>query len=32
VKASVAVPAEGSPTVDVSLSDVDKPVEITPPQ
>jgi lipoprotein LprG len=32
VKASVAVPAEGSPTVDVSLSDVDKPVEITAPQ
>jgi lipoprotein LprG len=32
VKASVAVPADGSPTVDVSLSDVDKPVEITPPQ
>jgi lipoprotein LprG len=32
VKASVAVPAEGSPTVDVSLSDVDKPVEITAPR
>jgi lipoprotein LprG len=32
VKASVAVPAEGSPTVDVSLSDVDKPVEITAPK
>ncbi|MGH3762250.1 LppX_LprAFG lipoprotein [Actinophytocola sp.] len=32
VKASVAVPAEGSPTVDVTLSDVDKPVEITAPQ
>jgi lipoprotein LprG len=32
VKASVAVPAEGSPTVDVTLSDVDKPVEITAPK
>jgi lipoprotein LprG len=32
VKASVAVPAEGSPSVDVTLSDVDKPVEITAPQ
>ncbi len=32
VKASVAVPADGSPTVDVSLSDVDKPVEITAPK
>ena len=32
VKASVAVPANGSPTVDVKLSDVDKPVEITAPQ
>jgi lipoprotein LprG len=32
VKASVAVPAEGSPSVDVTLSDVDKPVEITAPR
>jgi lipoprotein LprG len=32
VKASVAVPANGSPTVDVKLSDVDKPVEITAPR
>jgi lipoprotein LprG len=32
VKASVAVPADGSPTVDVTLSDVDKPIEITAPQ
>jgi lipoprotein LprG len=32
VKASVAVPADGSPTVDVTLSDVDKPVEITAPK
>ncbi|HEY0453956.1 LppX_LprAFG lipoprotein [Actinophytocola sp.] len=31
VKASVAVPADGSPTVDVTLSDVDKPVKITAP-
>lgn len=31
VKASVAVPADGDPTVDVTLSDVDKPVEITAP-
>jgi lipoprotein LprG len=32
VKATVAVPAEGSPTVDVTLSDVGKQVDITPPQ
>lgn len=32
VKASVAVPADGSPTVDVTLSDVDKPIEITAPR
>jgi lipoprotein LprG len=32
VKASVAVPADGSPTVDVTLSDVDKPIEITAPK
>lgn len=32
VKASVAVPVEGTPTVDVTLSDVDKPVDITAPQ
>ncbi|OLF08890.1 LppX_LprAFG lipoprotein [Actinophytocola xanthii] len=32
VKASVAVPAEGSPTVDVTLSEVGKQVDITPPQ
>ena len=32
VKASVGVPADGSPTVDVTLSDVDKPVEITAPK
>jgi lipoprotein LprG len=32
VKASVAVPVDGSPTVDVTLSDVDKPVDITAPQ
>ncbi|HEX2131170.1 MAG TPA: LppX_LprAFG lipoprotein [Actinophytocola sp.] len=31
VKASVAVPAEGDPTVDVTLSDVGKQVDITPP-
>ncbi len=31
VKASVGVPVDGSPTVDVTLSDVDKPVEIKPP-
>jgi lipoprotein LprG len=31
VKASVGVPAEGSPTVDVTLSDVDKPVDIKAP-
>ncbi|MPZ83987.1 MAG: LppX_LprAFG lipoprotein [Actinophytocola sp.] len=31
VKASVAVPVDGDPTVDVTLSDVDKPVEITAP-
>ena len=32
VKASVAVAAEGDPSVDVTLSDVDKPVEITAPK
>jgi lipoprotein LprG len=32
VKASVKVPAEGDPTVDVTLSDVGKPVSITAPQ
>ena len=32
VKASVVVPVEGSPSVDVTLSDVDKPVDITAPQ
>jgi lipoprotein LprG len=32
VKASVKVPAEGDPTVDVTLSDVNKPVTITAPQ
>lgn len=32
VKASVTVPVEGSPTVDVTLSNVDKPVDITAPQ
>jgi len=31
VKASVAVPADGDPTVDVTLSDVGKQVDITPP-
>lgn len=31
VKARVAVPAEGDPTVDVTLSDVGKQVDITPP-
>lgn len=31
VKATVVLPDEGSPSVDVTLSDVDKPVEITPP-
>jgi lipoprotein LprG len=31
VKASVAVPAEGDPTVDVTLSNIDQPVEITAP-
>lgn len=32
VKASVAVPADGNPTVDVTLSNVDKPVKITAPK
>lgn len=31
VKARVGVPAEGDPTVDVTLSDVGKQVDITPP-
>jgi lipoprotein LprG len=31
VKASVAVPADGNPTVDVTLSDIGKQVDITPP-
>ncbi|OLF10862.1 hypothetical protein BLA60_12505 [Actinophytocola xinjiangensis] len=31
VKASVAVPADGDPSVDVTLSDVGKQVDITPP-
>jgi lipoprotein LprG len=31
VKASVAVQAEGDPTVDVTLSNIDEPVEITAP-
>ena len=31
MKASVAVPADGDPTVDVTLSDVGKQVDITPP-
>ncbi|GAB3446938.1 LppX_LprAFG lipoprotein [Actinophytocola sediminis] len=31
VKASVAVPADGDPTVDVTLTDVGKQVDITPP-
>lgn len=32
VKASVQVPADGNPTVDVTLSDIDKQVSITAPQ
>lgn len=32
VKASVKVPGDGDPTVDVTLSDIDKQVEITAPQ
>lgn len=32
VKASVRVPGEGDPTVDVTLSDIDKQVSITAPQ
>jgi lipoprotein LprG len=32
VKASVKTPAEGNPTVDVTLSDVNKPVTVTAPQ